>query len=346
MVFSRSTRERAAAAPQTEDLPLLDRPGVARLVLENARANVFVADAQLRLVYMNQKADETMRTIEHEVYDAFKVRLEDILGGSIHRFHRDPGKIERVLHRPDFRPHDAQFTFGKVTLDIHINRVAGPDGEVIAYVVAWENITERVAADARARAMSDRLAETQEVSAAIQAVASATEEMAASANEIARNANEANATVAEAVTSVEAANQTMTQLRDASGKINEIVQTITAVAEQTNLLALNATIEAARAGEAGKGFAVVAGEVKELSKQTKSATERITEMIDSVQDLSRAAASAIGAISAIVERVSRNQLTIAAAVEEQTATTRDISTNLSRAAEQAESIATFVAHSR
>ena len=64
--------------------------------------------------------------------------------------------------------------------------------------------------------------------------------------------------------------------------INSIVKLIQAIANQTNLLALNATIEAARAGEAGKGFAVVANEVKELSKQTQEAAERISHSIERV----------------------------------------------------------------
>ncbi len=64
--------------------------------------------------------------------------------------------------------------------------------------------------------------------------------------------------------------------------INSIVKLIQAIASQTNLLALNATIEAARAGEAGKGFAVVANEVKELSKQTQEAAERISDSIERV----------------------------------------------------------------
>jgi predicted nucleic acid-binding Zn-ribbon protein len=331
MVFNRSNRARAAEPVRIEDLPLLDRPGVARALLDRAPANLFVADPDRRLVHANERATEALRAMGPHAERTLRTKLAEVLAG---------------VDRSRREPHAAQFSFGQVTVDAQVSPVTGADGHVLGYVVAWENITERVAADARATGLGERLAETHEVSAAIQAVASATEEMAASANEIARNAGEANATVAEAVSSVEAANRTMTQLRDASGKINEIVQTITAVAEQTNLLALNATIEAARAGEAGKGFAVVAGEVKELSKQTKSATERITEMIDSVQELSGAAATAIAAISTVVERVSHNQLTIASAVEQQTATTRDISVNLSRAAQRAEDIATFVTANR
>lgn len=61
--------------------------------------------------------------------------------------------------------------------------------------------------------------------------------------------------------------------------IDELLKTINSIAEQTNLLALNATIEAARAGESGKGFAVVATEVKELSKTTKNANEKIQQTL-------------------------------------------------------------------
>src|SRR5437660_364847 len=128
--------------------------------LDAVQANIFVADPQLNLVWMNQKAAKTLQSIDRDVQDAFGVRVKDV---------------------------------------------------------------------------------------------------------------------------VDAANQTMSELGAASVQISDIVKTITSVAEQTNLLALNATIEAARAGDAGKGFAVVAGEVKELSKQTKTATERINEMIANVQ---------------------------------------------------------------
>jgi methyl-accepting chemotaxis protein len=135
----------------------------------------------------------------------------------------------------------------------------------------------------------------------------------------------------------------MADLSKASAQISEIVGTITAVAEQTNLLALNATIEAARAGELGKGFAVVAGEVKELSRQTKDATENVNTQIGSVQALSQAVAKAISDIAQVIGQISQNQSSIAAAVEQQTATTSEIGGSITDAARQAEAIAAFVA---
>ncbi len=306
--------------------------GMWRDLLDATRANIFVANPKLELVFANKKALETLRTLQGDIGKAFGVQLADVLGGSIHRFHRDPRRIEQILRNPDFRPHDAAFSFGTTTLDTHINRITGPSGEVIAYVVAWEDISEKRRIEARTQVMTDRLRdtarETEEVNAGLQTVATAMEEMSATVNEIARHGSSATSTAQAAVQTVESASETVTALGTASTEINDIVQTITKVAEQTNLLALNATIEAARAGAAGKGFAVVAGEVKDLSKQTKSATTRIESMIENVQRLSRDAVAAITEIAQVVERVKENQTSIASAVEEQAATVAEISRSL------------------
>ena len=129
------------------------------------------------------------------------------------------------------------------------------------------------------------------------------------------------------------------RLGQASAEIGDILRTITAIAEQTNLLALNATIEAARAGEAGKGFAVVANEVKELAKQTDKATEDISRKIEAIQGDTKGAVEAIAQIGKIINQINDLQNTIASAVEEQTATTGEISRNVTEAAKGSNEIA-------
>jgi methyl-accepting chemotaxis protein len=124
----------------------------------------------------------------------------------------------------------------------------------------------------------------------------------------------------------------VSKLGVSSQEIGNVVKVITSIAEQTNLLALNATIEAARAGEAGKGFAVVANEVKELAQETARATEDIARRVETIQADTSGAVEAIGQISAIITSINDYQLTIASAVEEQTATTNEMSRNVTEAA--------------
>jgi methyl-accepting chemotaxis protein len=194
-------------------------------------------------------------------------------------------------------------------------------------------------AEAASTKANQTSATADQVSANVEAVATATEEMGASIREIAQNAAEAAKVVASAVTMAQNANTTVRKLGESSAGISNIIKVITSIAEQTHLLALNATIEAARAGEAGKGFAVVANEVKELAKETAKATEEIGRKIEAIQIDTGSAVGAIGGISTIINQINDIQITIASAVEEQTATTNEISRSVADAARGSSAIA-------
>ena len=181
------------------------------------------------------------------------------------------------------------------------------------------------------------------VSNNVSIVAAASQEMGASIREISASTTEATGVAAQAVQVAAATNTTVARLGESSTEIATVVKVITSIAEQTNLLALNATIEAARAGDAGKGFAVVASEVKDLAQETAKATEDIVRRVETIQADTSGAVAAIGEISAIIERINDIQLTIASAVEEQTATTQEMNRTLEEAADGAGNIASTIA---
>ncbi|MED5388124.1 MAG: methyl-accepting chemotaxis protein [Pseudomonadota bacterium] len=112
-----------------------------KATMESLQANVFVADTNLNIVYINPRASETLSTIAQPIVNTFGVKIEDILNGHIHRFHRDPKRVESILRDPKAMPHSADFNFGGVTLRTRINAVMSTEDKIIGYTVCWEDVT-------------------------------------------------------------------------------------------------------------------------------------------------------------------------------------------------------------
>ena len=176
-------------------------------------------------------------------------------------------------------------------------------------------------------------------STGVKTAASAADELSNSIAEIARQIAQTNSVVHIAVGEAQSTDGEMTTLADSAQKIGDIVKLIQTIAEQTNLLALNATIEAARAGDAGRGFAVVASEVKSLAVQTAKATEAIGGQILAVQGSTTSAVESIRRITQRMHEIEHYASGVAASIEQQSAATSNISSNVASAARAAQTVA-------
>jgi methyl-accepting chemotaxis protein len=325
---------------------------VARIqsMMDNMPINVMMADVSGKILYMNPKSMETLKSIEKDL----PVSVDKIVGNSFDIFHKNPSHQRKLVADHRNLPHKANIKVGPNTLSLLASPTYDASKNYIGPMVTWEVITDRLllvqnvteasrqlaAASAELNATATQLsanaekstsmsnstaAASEEVSQGVRTVATNTEEMSASIKEIARNAAEASTTSATTLKQAQQTNVTITKLGESSQEIGNVIKVISSIAQQTNLLALNATIEAARAGDAGRGFAVVANEVKELAKQTAKATEDITNKITGIQKDSTGAVEAVVAIGLTIEKLNGIAGAIAASVEEQSATTNEVS---------------------
>jgi methyl-accepting chemotaxis protein len=189
------------------------------------------------------------------------------------------------------------------------------------------------------RCAEGAVAASNEAANGVNTAAIATDELSSSIGEIARQITQTNNVVYMAVEEAQSTNGEMTTLAETAQKIGDIVKLIRTIAEQTNLLALNATIEAARAGEAGRGFSVVASEVKSLAVQTAKATEAIAGQILAVQGSTSSAVESIRRITQRMQEIQHYASGVAASIEQQSAATNNISSNVASAAQATQTMA-------
>lgn len=219
------------------------------------------------------------------------------------------------------------------TIAENATALAGASEELAAVSAQMSNNAEETSSQATVVS-----AASAQVSQNVQTVITGVDEMNSAIREIAKSASEAAKVSQHAVTIAAETNETVAALGAGSAEIGKVIKIITSIAEQTNLLALNATIEAARAGDAGKGFAVVANEVKELAKETATATEEISLKIEAIQTQTDKAVGAIEQIGVVIGKINDLSSTIASAVEEQTATANEMQRNVTEAAKGTDQI--------
>lgn len=169
---------------------------------------------------------------------------------------------------------------------------------------------------------------TEDINMSVQSVAAAIEELSSSIEEVARNGETAYGLMREASSGAEDSHLRMTELARSSGQIGEMTKLISQIAHKTTMLAINASIEAAHAGDRGLGFGAVADEVKQLALSSSDASREIAKFVQAVQADIVEMSSLIDLSTRRTEVLTDTLATVAAALEEQSATTNMIAVDV------------------
>ncbi|WP_417455451.1 methyl-accepting chemotaxis protein [Kiloniella sp.] len=238
----------------------------------------------------------------------------------------------QASYNPIFDPNGKPFKVVKFATDITqqvINREKATKVSEIVDENLGKILETVVAVNNQSSSAAQASTETLQM---VESVAAASEEFQASVTEIARSMTASQDDVRKAIEEAHTADDLTQKLTEQALSMDSVVSVIQDIAGQINLLALNATIESARAGEAGKGFAVVASEVKALANQVGSATEKISSEISGMQSICSSVVENLTSIRGAVESVEGSVTSVSGAVEEQTAASSEIASNIQTAA--------------
>jgi methyl-accepting chemotaxis protein len=322
--------------------PILDEAGKAFKVVKFAtdvtgqKLKFADSDGQISAIRKSQAViefnmDGTIRSANQNFLDAMGYSLAEI-EGKHHGMFVEPNE----RNAPEYREFWDSLNRGQYQAAEY--RRIGKGGREIWIQASYNPILDlngkpfkvvKYATDITAQAVARRKAEN--ARSLIETVAAGSEEMSASIREISETMSKSRENAVLATARVDAADQQAQKLSAASQAMSGIVELIGNITGQINLLALNATIESARAGEAGRGFAVVAAEVKNLANQAKQATDTISKEIESLNSVASEVAGSLTAIKTAIADVNEFITSTAAAVEEQSIVTSDMSSNMQRA---------------
>jgi len=334
---------RTATSPDEAPVEVEDEPESAadthfKAALDCLPCNVMFCDRELILRYLNRASRKTLLTLQQYL----PVPVDQIVGKSIHIFHKHPDNVDRILgakhHNGAHRlPHKVLIQLGPEKLDLEVEAMTDEHGAFIGAVVMWGLSTKKFEALQHCQqTVQNSIADLNQQLAL---VSTASHQIDASIGEIAKNAVQVQQASQKSREAGERGSTAIRSLQSSSAGVAKVADLIASIATQTSVLALNATIEAARAGVHGKGFSVVAGEVKKLAEQTATATADIQAKVSAIRSDIETSMTAMNRIDEQTDDMTGLAQLLASAAEEQRLATREMSHSLERAAARTSEIA-------